>query len=548
MNRYLVFLILLALTACRAADRNVIPALESITEEGIKGHIAILASDEFMGRAPATAGEEKTINYLADQYEKLGLLPAADGSFFQKVPLVKITADQNMVLRFAGGKSPVTLSVPDDFIGGTSQREQTIRVDNSELLFVGYGINAPERGWNDYEGLDVTGKTLLIMVNDPGYATSDTSLFDGRAMTYYGRWTYKYEEAARQGAAAAIIIHETGAASYPWEVVQNSWSGPQFFLEDDMTAASPLQVRGWVTTAAARRLFEAAGLDYEELTRSAAVRGFRPAATGLRFTARFATSVEYTISHNVAALWPGEERTDELIIYSAHWDHFGVNNSFEGDTILNGAVDNATGTAGLLEIARAFTTLPKRQARSVLFLSVTCEEQGLLGSDWYARNPLFPPEKSVGVINLDVLNIFGPTHDMTITGWGYNQLEEYAIAVLDKYGRYASPDDAPERGGYFRSDHFSFAKVGIPSLSLSKGIDNIEHGKEWGREQSSRWTMENYHKPSDNYDPDRWNFEGMIQDTRVYFEIGYDLAMTTHLPEWSAEVPFRALREEMMKK
>lgn len=546
MKKYLVFVFLLALAACR--NTGIGPALDAITEEGIKGHIATLASDEFLGRAPATVGEEKTISYLAEEYKKLGLLPGAGDSYFQKVPLVKITADHSMMLRFTGGKSPVMLKYSDDFIGGSSQRKDLISLDNSEVIFVGYGINAPENGWNDYEGLDVRGKSVLIMVNDPGYATGDSSLFDGRAMTYYGRWTYKYEEAARQGAAAAIIIHETGAASYPWEVVRNSWSGPQFYLEDDMTAASPLQVRGWITGEAAMKLFASAGLDYDKLTAAASERGFTPVRTGLKFSARFDNRVEYTSSNNVAAYWPGGERPDELVIYTAHWDHFGVNNSFTGDTILNGAVDNATGTAALLEIAKAFTRLPERQKRSVLFLSVTCEEQGLLGSDWYARNPVYPPEKTAGVINIDVLNIFGKTWDMNITGWGYNQLEEYAVAVLERHGRYAAPDATPERGGYFRSDHFSFAKVGVPSLSLSKGIDNVEHGKEWGREQSNRWNMENYHKPSDNYEPGKWNFEGMIEDVKVYFEIGYDLSMTTAFPEWSAGVPFKALRDEMMQR
>ncbi len=541
-----ILLIIFLFSGCNMQNTRLKPALDSITADDMKSYISVLASDYFLGRAPGTLGEERTIPYLAEQYKKIGLQPANNGSYFQEVPLVKITADPAMELRITGRKQNINLKYSDDFIGDTPQLRDRIRVDNSDIVFVGYGINSPEYNWNDYKGLDVKGKTVLMLVNDPGYATSDTALFSGKAMTIYGRWTYKYEEAARQGAKAAIIIHETGAAAYPWEVVQNSWSGARFYLLGDELSKSDLLFQSWITTESAKKLFESAGLDYDATVESAAKRGFVPIDMNLKASIDFKNNVEYTKSHNVAGLWPGSNRSDEYIIYTAHWDHFGVNPTFKGDSILNGAVDNATGTAALIEIAKAFTRLPVKQNRSILFLAVTCEEQGLLGSQFYAENPLFPLNKTVAEINMDGLNIFGKTKDMTITGLGYSKLDGYAEKVLKKYGRYVAPDPMPEKGGYFRSDHFSFAKVGVPSLALSKGIDNVEHGKEWGLAESEKWIMSNYHKPGDNYEPDKWKFDGMIDDIKVYFEIGYDLSISKDFPDWNPGSQFKTLRDNMM--
>jgi Zn-dependent M28 family amino/carboxypeptidase len=450
-----------------------------------------------------------------------------------------------MQLDVTNGKNKLSLKYSDDFIGSTPQVAENIKIDNSDIVFVGYGINSPEYNWNDYAGLDVKGKTVLMLVNDPGYATSDTALFNGKSMTYYGRWTYKYEEAARQGAKAAIIIHETDAAGYPWGVVQNSWSGPQFSLEDNDFLKSDLQLKAWVTRDEAEKIFEAAGLDYNNLRLSASKPGFKPVDMKMNFSIHFKNKVEHTKSNNVVAILPGTTRPEEYVVYTAHWDHFGVNPSFKGDSILNGAVDNGTGTAALVEISDAFTKA--RPERSILFLSVTCEEQGLLGSEYYAHHPLFPLAKTVGVINMDALNIFGRTKDMTIVGYGNSQLDKYAVAVLKKYGRYAIADPTPEKGGYFRSDHFSFAKVGVPSLDLSEGVDNVEHGKEWGLAAHEKWINENYHKPSDNYEPDKWDFAGLTEDVKVYFETGYDLSMSKEFPEWSADFPFKSLRDKMMR-
>ena len=543
-----IILAIISFAGCKLENKRLEPALKSITADNIKIPISILASDDFRGRAPSTIGEEKTISYLAEQFKLSGLKPANNGSYFQEVPLIKLTADKSMKLDICGGESKFSLSFSDDFIGGTPQTTEFVKIDNSDIVFVGYGIISPENNWNDYEGTDVKGKTVLMMVNDPGYATSDSTLFTGKVMTYYGRWTYKYEEAARQGAKAAIIIHETGAAGYPWAVVQNSWTGPQFSLKNNDLSRSDLQFKCWVTTEAAKKIFESAGMDYNELTLDASKRGFKPVAMKLKASVNFKNRVEYTKSNNVAAVWPGTDRSDEYIIYTAHWDHFGVNPALKGDSIFNGAVDNATGTAALIEIAKAFTRLPEKQNRSILFLSVTCEEQGLLGSEFYAKNPLFPLAKTVGVINMDALNILGKTKDMTIIGFGNSQLDNYAVAVLKKYGCYASPDPTPEKGGYFRSDHFSFARAGVPSLDLSEGIDNIEHGKKWALAESEKWIMENYHKPSDNYEPGKWNFEGMIEDVKVYFEVGYNLSISKEFPEWNPGFPFKSLRDKMMIK
>jgi len=443
INYVFILLVIFVFNGCSTKNKSIESALESITIDEMKDHISVLASDEFLGRFPSTAGEDKTIRYLEEKFMKLGLKPANGSSFFQEVSLVKLTADASMKMQLSGGKQKLDLALSDDFIGGTPQISELIKIDNSDIIFVGYGINSPEFGWNDYEGLDVKGKTVLMLINDPGYATSDTSLFNGRAMTIYGRWTYKFEEAARQGATAAIIIHETGAAAYPWAVVQNSWTGPSYSLAGNELSGSDLQFHGWVTSESGRNIFDAAGLDYDQMTNVAAKRGFKPVSMNLKASVSFKNKVEYTKSNNVAAIWPGSARHDEYIIYTAHWDHLGVNPGFSEDSILNGAVDNATGTAALLEIAGAFTSLPEKQDRSVLFLSVTCEEQGLLGSKFYAENPIYPLNKTAAVINMDAINIFGKTKDMTIVGLGNSALDDYAEAVLKKHGRYAIPYPSP---------------------------------------------------------------------------------------------------------
>lgn len=534
-------------TGCNAEKRKTGVAIESITAADLEKHVSILASDDFLGRAPATQGEEKTTAYLEEEFKKSGLEPANNGSFFQEVPLVKLSPDTSMCLTIKGRENNIELKYGENFIGNSPGGTGLIELDNSEVIFAGYGTYAPEYNWNDYAGIDVKGKTILMLANDPGYATNDRILFTGKSMTYYGRWTYKFEEAARKGASAAIIIHETGAAGYPWSVVRNSFSGPQFCLPDNDLSFSDLKFKAWITTESAKKIFESAGINYEQSLAAASKRGFRSFRLNLDASVKFKNVAERSASKNAAALWKGTGRADEFIIFIAHWDHLGTNPALTKDSIFNGAVDNASGTAALLEIAKAFTLLPERQNRSILFLAVTAEEQGLLGSEYYVKHPLVHHSRTAGVINLDALNISGKTNDMTIIGNGYSELDNYAEAVLKKHGRYVRPDPFPEKGGYFRSDHFSFAKFGVPALYLSKGFDNSEHGLQWGLSQSEKWTAEHYHKPSDSYSPGKWDTEGLTEDTRIYFEIGYELSKSADFPEWYPGAPFKSIRDKIME-
>ncbi|MHB8930975.1 MAG: M28 family metallopeptidase, partial [Melioribacteraceae bacterium] len=502
---FVVFLISsLLLVSCSNSKKEVQTALDKINADGLKEKISILASDDFKGRAPSTLGEERTIKYLEEQFKKIGLQPGNGNSYLQEIPFVKITTELNSIAAVIKSKNEtLNLSVPKDFVVGTTRVVDNTSLKNSEMIFAGYGIVAPEYNWNDYAGINGKGKTVVVLVNDPGFATGDKNLFNGKAMTYYGRWTYKFEEAARQGAAGLIIIHETDAAGYPWSVVENSWTGTRFYLETPDKNMSNCEFNGWVTTETAQKIFEMSGLDYKKKIASAAQREFKPITLSSNMSISFKSKFAYTKSNNVIAVLPGKELADEYIIYSAHWDHFGVRpNTAQGDSILNGALDNATGVAGILQVAEAFAALPQPQKRSIIFLSVTGEEAGLLGSDYYAKHPLFPLNKTAAVINLDALNIFGKTKDITLTGYKDSGLDDYAEKVIKEYGRYVVPEPTPEKGTYFRSDHFSFAKVGVPSLYFGSGMDNIEHGKQWGLDQSAKWLRENYHKPSDEYRPD----------------------------------------------
>ncbi|MFQ5708437.1 MAG: M28 family metallopeptidase [bacterium] len=543
---YFIASLLLFLAACGIRDKSVKTALQSITAEDLKEDIAILASDDFEGRAPSSRGEEKTINYLKEEFQKLGLKPGNGDSYFQEVPLVSITANSDAKLRIKGHGQYKTFSYGDQFMAWTKRVVGQVALKNSEMVFVGYGIVAPEANWNDYAGLDVSGKTVVLLVNDPGYATQDDQLFNGNAMTYYGRWTYKYEEAARQGAAGAIIIHETKPAGYPWEVVSGSWSGPQFDLVSDDNNMSRCAIEGWVTIETGRKILQQAGLELEALKSQAIKRGFKAVPLGLKASLTFNNNIQHSRSHNVIAVYPGSKRADEYIFYMAHWDHFGINPNLSGDKIFNGALDNASGTAGLLELAEAFTKLQKRPLRSIAFLAVTAEEQGLLGSRYYATHPIYPPEKTVAAINMDGLNIYGKTRDITIVGYGNSELDDYVKAAAEEQERVVIPDPQPEKGYFYRSDHFSFAKEGIPALYTDPGMDNIEHGKEWTKDQMDQYTAERYHKPGDEFDPN-WDLSGAVQDLRLLFRVGYRLSKQTTFPNWREGTEFRAKRDAAMQ-
>ena len=517
-----------------------------INEADLSRHIQTLASDEFEGRAPSTKGEEKTIQYLQTEFEKLGLQPGNGESFFQEVPMVKITPSPDKELKVWGTGRGASLRHYEDYVAVTRRVVEEVKIENSELVFAGYGIVAPEYNWNDYEGLDVAGKTVVVMVNDPGYAARDSSLFTGLAMTYYGRWTYKYEEAARQGAAGVLVIHETGPAGYPWAVVQGGWTGPQFNMEAADKIFSRCAMEGWITGSAARGLFGQAGMDYDELTAAAAKPGFKAQSFGLAYSLTIKNDFEKSVSNNVLALYPGTDRKDEYIIYTAHWDHFGVKVGAEGDGIYNGARDNATGTAALIEIAKAFASQETKPRRSILFLAVTAEEQGLIGSAYYAANPIYPLNKTVAALNMDALNIFGKMKDITVIGLGNSELDDYVNEIARKQGRYVRPDPEPNKGGFFRSDHFSFAKQGVPSLYTKMGIDHVEKSKEEILAESRHWTSVYYHKPDDEYDPDYWDLSGMVDDIRLMYLIGQKISMEDHYPQWREGTAFKAIRDASM--
>lgn len=533
-------------SGCVKEAKKLEPALKSITQEDLAEDVKILASDEFEGRFPATQGEVKTINFMEKEFQKLGLRPGNGESFFQEVPMVEITADPSMKLKIKARQKTLNFDYGSEFMAWTLRVKDEVAVKDSEMVFVGYGIVAPEYGWNDYQGLDVRGKTVVMLVNDPGFATQDTKLFEGRKMTYYGRWTYKFEEAARQGAEAALIIHETEPAAYPWGVVRNSWSGPQLSLGTEDENLSRCAYEGWLKIETARKIFESAGADLEQLKNEAKSRSFKPFSLGLKASLVVKNRVRRIKSNNVIALLPGKKRPDEYIIYMAHWDHFGLDPSLTGDQIFNGALDNATGSAALIELAEAFKKLPSPPARSIVFLAVTGEEQGLLGSSYYAAHPIFPRSKTVAAINMDALNIFGKMKDITVITWGHSELDSYIEAAASEQGRRVRPDPKPERGSFFRSDHFPLAKAGIPVLYTSFGIDHVEHGEQWTLERMDAWIKEHYHKPSDEYSPD-WDLSGAVDDLQLLFKVGYRLSKETTFPEWKKESPFRAEREKQIE-
>jgi len=526
-------------------DEQLNAALATITADDLVEHVQVLASDEFEGRLPGTPGEQKTLEYLVNEFERVGLEPGNNGSWFQEVPLVSIAADPDMTLSIRGASAVKGYGYGDDFMAWTTRVVEQIDLEDSELVFVGYGVVAPEYEWNDYAGLDVEGKTVVMLVNDPGFATEDPELFNGRAMTYYGRWTYKYEEAARQGAAAAFIVHQTEPAAYGWNVVQGSWTGPQFNMVSADNNMSRVKVEGWLQLEVAREIFEMAGLDYEALKEQAKQRGFEAVPMGVSASTTIRNTIELSTSHNVLGLLRGSARPDEVVVYMAHWDHLGRNPDLEGDQIFNGAVDNATGTAALIELAEAFQSLATRPERSILFMPVTAEEQGLLGSAYYGENPVYPLAKTVAGINIDGVNIYGRVRDIFIVGYGNSELDDYLADAAGTQERMVKPDRQPEKGYFYRADHFSFAKQGVPVLYTDTGDDNVEHGVEWMRGRKDGWTATHYHQPCDEYSAE-WDLVGAVDDLQLLFIVGYRLANESAFPDWREGTEFKAKRDAMM--
>jgi Zn-dependent M28 family amino/carboxypeptidase len=534
-------------TATDAAGQDTAPA-DSIRARDIGEHIRVLASDEFQGRKPFTVGEEKTTAYLAAEFKKLGLQPGPGGSYFQPVPLVEITGTPASTMQITGASGqPITLNYGQDYVAFTEREQPKVSLQNSPLVFAGYGIVAPEYGWNDYAGLDVKGKTVVVFVNDPGFESGDSTLFKGNTMTYYGRWTYKYEEATRQGAAGVLIVHDTKPAAYPWSVVQSSWSGAKLYPQTADKGASKPAVEGWLQLDAAKRLFQAAGLNYDDAFRAAHQKGFKAQPLGkLAVSTSIQNKLRRTESKNVVAVLPGTARPDEYILYTAHWDHLGIGPVVNGDSIYNGAVDNASGTAALLSIAKGFVQAKEKPQRSVAFLAVTGEEQGLLGSAYYAAHPLFALNKTVANLNMDALSSYGPMKDLTVVGYGQSELDEYARTAAKEQGRYVAPDPTPEQGSFFRSDHFSLAHVGVPALYAGGRSEHSTKGKDYTAKLREEYRSKHYHQPSDEYRPDM-DFSGMEQDARLLFRVGQRLAGETTFPQWKAGSEFKAAREKSLQ-
>lgn len=515
-----------------------------IDNDELMQYITTLASDEYGGREPGSPGEDLTLDFLQGHFERLGLEPMFGDSYRQPVELVSITAEPDAHLTVTGSGEPMTFQYGSEVVLGTSRVVDHVAVEDSDMVFVGYGVVAPEYNWNDYEGLDVSGKTVLILVNDPGFATGDAELFNGKAMTYYGRWTYKYEEASRQGAAAAIIIHETAPAAYGWEVVQNSWSGPQFHLQTPNNNAHRVALEGWIQHAGAARIMAAAGHDLERLEDAALAADFEAVPLDLQASAEVNNTISSTVSYNIGAIIPGSSRPDELFIYNAHWDHLGVEpNAKPGDdAIYNGARDNATGTAALIELAEAFKALPEAPERSIGFLGVTAEESGLLGSKQYAEDPAIPLNQTVGGINMDAMNVYGQTNDVIVVGYGASQLEDYLRKHAGHQNRTVVPEAHPEHGGYYRSDHFNFAKKGVPMLYAESGSDHVELDRAHIEALDQDYLDNRYHGVEDEITDD-WDLNGMVQDLRLYFMIGADVANSSDWPNWYEGNEFREIRD-----
>lgn len=517
-----------------------------ITAEDISSRLKTISDDAFEGRAPGTPGGEGSADWVAAEMQRIGLEPGVDGSYFQTVEMVETTLDTSASgLSISDGADfNKDLEIGNDTVIWSKKQNGTdFSLTDSDLVFVGYGSVAPEYGWDDYAGMDMSGKTVVMLVNDPGYATQDPDLFNGTSMTYYGRWTYKFEEAGRQGADAAIIIHETAPASYGWYVVANSWSGAQADLVRKDGGANRTMMEGWVSIEAATELFEAAGLDLEEMKTAAKTKGFMPVPMGsLKASGEIKQTLENKQSRNVIGVHKGSERPDEYVSYVAHWDHLGkgAGDLSTGDRIFNGAVDNASGTSAILDIAEKITT--EQTERSVMFIAVTLEESGLLGSAYYAENPIVPHNQMVAGINIDAMLPMGKTKDVIVIGYGASELEDRLKVLTDAAGRVIVPDQNPQAGYFYRSDHVSLAKKGVPMLYADGGIDKVDGGKDAGRAIVANHTIERYHKPADEFQPD-WDFSGMVEDVTMLYDLGLGLANSRDWPEWYDGNEFKAIRE-----
>ncbi|MBO9591825.1 MAG: M20/M25/M40 family metallo-hydrolase [Niabella sp.] len=521
-----------------AADKEESPAFST---DSLVTHIKILSSDSFQGRKPFTEGETKTIAYLQEQFRSLGTEPGNGNSYLQEVPMIDILSQPDTLMQVHTPKEALQLKGYDEYVLSTPKTEAVVNLENVPVVFAGYGVVAPEYNWNDYEGLDVKGKIVMVLVNDPGFNNGDTTLFKGKTMTYYGRWTYKFEEAARQGARGCLVIHSTAAASYPFSVVQNSWNESELRLDNKNEKL--LDAQGWIAMEAAKKLIVAGGQDTAIIAK-ADIPGFKAVPLNETISTRIKTKVTYSKSHNVIAKITGSKYPDEYVLYTAHWDHLGIGKpDANGDSIYNGALDNASGTAALLEFARVWKSQQTPPERTVVFLAVTAEEQGLLGSAYYAQHPVYPLAKTVGVLNVDEVNNYGRTKDIMVIGQGQSEMEDLLKEEAEKQHRYISYDATPEAGHYFRSDHFSFAKAGVPALAQGFGIDVTGKGKEYGKKMQEMFNAQHYHGPSDEYQTS-WDLSGAAEDLQLLFMVGKRLAYGHSWPGWKAGSEFKAEREK----
>jgi Zn-dependent M28 family amino/carboxypeptidase len=536
--RYLVILAGIFLVTSSCNNQQLTAGKGKVSVEDLKYYVKNLGSDEFMGRKPFTLGEKKTVDFLAAELKKIGFEPAFGGSYFQPVPMVEVSSKVNGVVSIESGVKKFTFNAPDDIAITSPRLSDVINIKNSEMVFAGFGIVAPEYNWDDYHGLDVKGKTVVVMINDPGLYTGDTTLFKGREMTYYGRWTYKFEEAARQGASGVLIIHETSGAGYQYSIPRKSSISPALFMQSADSNKTRCAITGWLSSGSADTLFNHLGHNVGELRNEACRRGFKGFSMNSKLSVTIKNKMAYNSSTNVAGILKGTSRSDECIVYSAHWDHFGIGEKENGDSIYNGAVDNGTAMAWELTIGKAFAALKTRPLRSVLLLFPTAEEMGLLGSSYYTEHPAFPMGKTVACFNNDLMLPIGLMKDVMVTGWGQSDLDELVTKAAAEQDRYVARDPNPQTGMYFRSDHFSFAKKGVPSAFVRGNTDSRAHGKEWAAQMELDYLNKRYHKPADNYEPEKWDLSGVAQDAELCFSVGYKLADSDYFPVWKPASEF----------
>lgn len=545
MKYYFILLIsLLLASSCKNHDLE--EGEKSISVPDMENIVRKLGSDEFMGRKPFTPGEKITIDYLAGELKRIGFGPAFNGSYFQPVPMVEISSTAEGPAIITSGKKVLSINVPDDIAVTSPQISDEIKITGSEMVFAGFGIVAPEYSRDDYSGLDVKGRTVVVMINDPGLYTGDTTWFKGREMTYYGRWTYKFEEAARQGARGILIIHETEGAGYEYTIPRKSSISPRLYMQTPDSNRTLCEFTGWLSAETADTLFNSLGYNVADLRKTACKKDFKGFYMKSKISLSIQNKIRYNVSTNVAGVLKGTARADECIVYTAHWDHFGIGEKENGDSIYNGAVDNGTAMAWVIEIGEAFSGMKKPPLRTVLLLFPTAEEQGLLGSTYYTENPVFPMEKTVACFNNDLMLPIGRMKDVMVTGYGQSSLDKLLIEGAARQGRYVIKDPNSQTGMYFRSDHFPFAKKGVPSAFARGNVDSREYGREWASTMEKDYINNKYHRPADNYEPGKWDLNGIVEDARLGFYIGYMLCSSDYFPIWKPGSEFGNIRKQKL--